>query len=74
MLTKVSRTMHEKGENFNKDTEKTGKTKKKSERKRTQTELKNSIEKLNRLDQVEESISKFKDWATEFIQRSRRKE
>lgn len=56
-------------------TENTGKTKKKrkSERKRIQTELKNSIEKFNRLDQVEESISKFKDWATELIQRSRKK-
>lgn len=45
MLTKVSRTMHEKGENFNKDRENTGKSKKKKIREEKNT---NWIEKLNR--------------------------
>lgn len=37
MLTKVSRTMHEKGENFNKDRENTGKSKKKKIREEKNT-------------------------------------
>ena len=60
-LTKVSRTMHEQSENFKKRDRKYRKVPTKiRDLKNTITKLKNSIERFNRLDQGEESISKFR--------------
>lgn len=75
MFTKVSKIMHERNENFNKDIENVkGYQTEILELNSTLTAIKHLLGSFNsRLDQVEERISEVKDWPWKIIQSKEQK-